>query len=106
MNAYYLAMGHFLGYPKCCREEFASGKTAKKFGRTGQFPLVGTGFVPCLKCAETKDAGTLLREIVANRLYTVPFPASAGFSIHEEYRTAFNAFCEANGYEEVVDMFN
>lgn len=64
--------GVWFGFPKCCIEAFEQLKHFSK--DIANWPLMGTGFVPCEKCATTKTVEVLLKEIEANRFCPVSFP--------------------------------
>ena len=75
---YFREDGKNLGYPQCCIDEFVA--TYDNFedlsyddGRS-QRKLFGSGFVPCVKCHETKTEQELVDEINANRTFLSPFP--------------------------------
>lgn len=70
--------GVWFGFPKCCIEAFDQLKHLCK--DTENWPLIGTGFVPCEKCATTKTTEALLEEIEANRFCPTPFPNGGGRS--------------------------
>ena len=70
--------GENFGYPKCCIDAFVN--TYDNFndlsyddGRSER-KLFGSGFVPCVKCHETKTEQQLVDEINANRKFPLRFP--------------------------------
>lgn len=68
-----LLLGLYFGYPVCCATSFAAGRTALYYaGR--DFPLKGTGYVPCPTCAETYTAEELTAKISEARFCPTPFP--------------------------------
>lgn len=66
--------GLWLGYPECCALSFRIRHDGRSYPDDKPFPLIGTGFVPCLKCAETKTADQLRAEINSQRMCPRPFP--------------------------------
>lgn len=65
-------LGIYLGYPACCIDAFVKFKHFKE--DVSNWPLIGTGFVPCKRCAEKKSARMLADEINRLRVHPVPFP--------------------------------
>lgn len=68
----WVSAGIWFGFPKCCISAFEQLAHISK--NTDNWPLIGTGFVPCEECATTKTEEQLLQEIAANRFCPVPFP--------------------------------
>lgn len=76
--------GHWYGFPKCCVEAFSR---LKHFNEdTENWPLYGTGFVPCKECATTKTAEQLTAEINAARICPIPFPHAGTCDYKRETR--------------------
>lgn len=69
--------GIWFGFPKCCIAAFEHLEHMSK--DTENWPLIGTGFVPCEKCATTKTEEQLIQEISANRFCPAPFPEGGSF---------------------------
>ena len=64
-------LGEYLGFPKCCIDEFIYVDTAPTR------KLNGTGYVPCALCNE-KSEDELVSEISKNRKCEEPFPLAFG----------------------------
>ena len=64
-------IGTYFGYPECCIGAFCE---LQHLGRDWSHSILGTGFVPCKSCAETKTSEQLEQEIADRRLCHVPFP--------------------------------
>lgn len=79
-------VGKFLGYPKCCINEFIENvRTNTAFGwkrdLAGQYKGAWSGgFIPCTKhAARIIDEGKLVHRIIRNRISSRPFPHSSPF---------------------------
>lgn len=69
--------GLAFGYPQCCIDAFCKAEHMKdKYWRSR--PLVGTGFVCCAGCAETKTARELSDEIKRRRKVPQEFMDNLG----------------------------
>ena len=66
-------MGKYFGYPTCCIASFVRLEHRDDRGLSDR-PLIGTGFVPCKICSQTKTAEQLEAEIALNRECPLPFP--------------------------------
>ncbi|KGX39663.1 hypothetical protein [Burkholderia pseudomallei] len=51
-EAWWRIVGNFFGYPSCCVEAFVRDNCDATKTRYPQAPWIGTGYVPCLACAE------------------------------------------------------
>lgn len=73
------ALGEFLGFPKCCSDEFLNlldndiPALKLKHQKLINHPCKGTGFVPCNKCMD-RNPQELIDNINANRTFPHPFP--------------------------------
>lgn len=78
-KALYL-QGIIYGYPKCCIKNFLNN-----FDKGGNVDyesvFLGTGYVPCKKCA-TLEENTLLNTIHNNRLVNIKFPNNIDLRKH------------------------
>lgn len=69
--------GLVFGYPRCCVDAFCKSEHLKdKHWRSR--PLIGTGFVCCAECAETKTAEELSDEIKRHRRVSWEFMDNLG----------------------------
>lgn len=66
-NVRTIRLGEYLGFPKCCIDEFIS------VDRAPSRKLSGTGYVPCVKCND-KSEEELIAAISENRKCEDPFP--------------------------------
>ena len=90
----WLVIGLYFGYPRCCIDSFM--KLRHLVDRPNH-SLMGTGFVPCKTCAETKTAVELVEEIKSQRSCTTPFPLGGRIDATEIYEKAKVAFRERGG---------
>lgn len=63
-------LGVYLGFPKCCIDEFL-----EECGNKGKRKLDGTGYVPCRICNE-KSEQELIEAISIKRVCKDPFPTA------------------------------
>lgn len=61
-------MGTYFGYPQCCQRYFY-----KRGYCDTNFPLLGTGYIPCLSCRK-KTEEELIKTINENRYCKELFP--------------------------------
>lgn len=82
-ESYCSQFGKYLGYPKCCIDEFDTRAFAKPsaYLDTPREVLQRThskihhkGYVPCDACFATYSEDQLIERIQANRQHSVPFP--------------------------------
>jgi hypothetical protein len=82
MITYYKALGTFFGYPRCCCDAFekdwcAETKAVFPSEHANPAPWYGTGYVPCLSCAN-KAIRDWPAFVIANidpyRVCHMPFP--------------------------------
>lgn len=70
--------GEFFGYPKCCRDFFTHRAmilfAGKKDIIPDEYPLIGTGFIPCPVCVATYTDEELVQRISDARHCSIPFP--------------------------------
>lgn len=69
------ALGKHFGFPECCIAEFAKNFCQTTKARYPRGPWVGSGFIPCARCAEVAldFAKFLVERIVPNRQCVLPF---------------------------------
>ena len=72
------ASGLFYGFPECCISSFAKFEQLEVFEKFPDLPSIGTGFVPCIKCAPKVKLNWLAfkkENIIKNRHCKEEFPA-------------------------------
>lgn len=76
LDPYFAATGLFFGFPECCIEGFITDYNEKTKVHYPEAPFIGTGFVPCICCAEsaTHNWPEFKAKIEKNRISTLPFP--------------------------------
>lgn len=79
---YYAKMGEYLGYPKCCIDEFINDNKDGRFAahyrkQNGELPIEiqGVGFIPCRKHTKMIVEGKIkIQNLINNRKCPVAFP--------------------------------
>ncbi len=70
------AFGLYFGFPACCTQEFMANGCADTKRQFPHGPWLGSGFVPCLKCAPAaQDLTRFVADVIQpQRLCSAPFP--------------------------------
>jgi hypothetical protein len=70
------ALGKYFGFPNCCIEEFLSTQSHATWTKYPDGPWVGTGFMPCVSCADKAlDFDKFVADnITPHRACPTPFP--------------------------------
>jgi hypothetical protein len=89
------AMGTYFGYPECCQKYFFN----RGYYDTTDFPLMGTGYIPCLSCRK-KSEKELIKHINENRFCNKSFPNGTAVTRKLEYTKQFSKFLES--FEELI----
>ncbi len=74
----WFALGIYYGYPICCIDQFTRNTCSQTKAQYPDAPWFGTGFIPCLDCAEKigVDFTRFVNEtITPNRIAEIPFPS-------------------------------
>ena len=80
------ALGKHFGYPECCVDEFLATTCQATKDQFPVGPWHGTGFIPCLRCADSAIAFDqfIATRITPQRRCSTPFPETESDAVTNE----------------------
>lgn len=83
----WLVSGTFFGYPLCCIKSFINTMGQETKREHPKHPAIGTGFMPCLKCAAESESdfpAWVQRVIEPQRMAPTAFPRTVNLTADDE----------------------
>lgn len=103
----FVILGSFYGFPQCCIKEMILTGCEETKTRFPKGAWVGTGFIPCITCAQHKARNFdrfVSERILANRICSLPFPYGGHFrenkseaKLLDEFSSFYETFQENTG---------